>query len=259
MGCEQWRGELDVYVDGELSPTEARVVGEHLRACPSCAADALERVQMKRSVQIAGKRYTASSELRNRVAMSLAVKSLASKPRRRFSYWQILVAPALVLLIISLATNFYMGRENARRQRVYSELADLHVAALASATPVDVVSTDRHTVKPWFQGKIPFSFNLPDLQGSEFTLLGGRVTYFAQTPGAHLIYQIRKHEISVFIFQDRAFEGHGEEKASLPSGLAHALSFNVQNWSQSGLRYFVVGDVSADDIQALSKLLRNAG
>jgi anti-sigma factor RsiW len=138
-------------------------------------------------------------------------------------------------------------------------LADLHVAALASATPVDVISSDRHTVKPWFQGKIPFSFNLPELQGSQFTLLGGRVTYFAQTPGAHLIYQLRKHEISVFIFQDRAFESRGEEAADLPGGLAHALSFNVENWSQNGLRYFVVGDVSADDIQALSKLLRDAG
>jgi anti-sigma factor RsiW len=253
MGCEQWRGKLDAYVDGELDPAEARVVGEHLRACPACATDALERVQMKRALQMAGKRYTASADLRNRVA-----KSLTPKPRRHFSYWQILAAPALVLLILSLATNFYMGRENARRQSVYSELADLHVAALASATPVDVVSTDRHTVKPWFQGKIPFSFNLPELQGSAFTLLGGRVTYFAQTPGAHLIYQIRKHEISVFIFQDRAFEGRGEGTASLTAGLAHALSFNVENWSQNGLRYFVVGDVSADDIQALSKLLRDA-
>jgi anti-sigma factor RsiW len=256
MGCEQWRGRLDAYADGELDSAEARVVGEHLRTCPACAAGALERVQMKRALQMAGKRYVASAELRNRVARSLSAKSLAPKPRRHFSYWQILAAPALMLLIISLATNFYMGRENARRQRVYSELADLHVAALASATPVDVVSTDRHTVKPWFQGKIPFSFNLPELQGSEFTLLGGRVTYFAQTPGAHLIYQIRKHEISVFIFQDRVFEDQGEETAA---GLAHALSFNVENWSQNGLRYFVVGDVSADDIQALSKLLCDAG
>jgi anti-sigma factor RsiW len=259
MSCEQWRGKLDAYVDGELDPAEARVVGEHLRACAACAAGALEHVQMKRSVQMAGKRYVASAELRNRVATSLAAKSTAPKSRGHFSYWQILAAPALALLVISLATKFYMGRENAHRQRVYSELADLHVAALASATPVDVVSTDRHTVKPWFQGKIPFSFNLPELQGSQFTLLGGRVTYFAQTPGAHLIYQVRKHEISVFIFQDRAFEDRGDESASLSAGLAHALSFNVENWSQNGLRYFVVGDVSADDIQALSNLLRDAG
>jgi anti-sigma factor RsiW len=158
------------------------------------------------------------------------------------------------MLILSVAANFYLGRESARRQRVYSEIADLHVSALASATPVDVISTDRHTVKPWFEGKIPFSFNLPELQGSPFTLLGGRVTYLGQAPGAHLIYQMRKHEVSAFIFQDRA-----EETATLPSGPVHALSFNAESWTQNGLRYFVFGDVSPDDIHALSKLLRDAG
>lgn len=250
MACEQWRGKLDAYVDGELESAEGNALATHLRTCASCAADALERVQMKRSVQMAGNRYAASAELRNRI-----IKTVAPKPRKDSGWlWKILALPALSLLLLTIAVNWYVGRENARQQRVYSELADLHVATLASAAPVDVVSTDRHTVKPWFQGKIPFSFNLPELQGSEFTLVGGRVTYFAQTPGAHLIYQIRKHEISVFIFQDR-----GEETARLPSGPVHALSFNVENWTQGGLRYFVVGDVSADDIQALSKLLKAAG
>ncbi len=253
MSCEQWRGQLDAYVDGELDATGARALRDHLRACPACTADALERVQMKRAVQVAGKRYAASAELRSRIA-----KSLPPKPRRHFSYWKLVAMPALALLILVVAATFYMGRENSRRQRVYSELADLHVAALASASPLDVVSTDRHTVKPWFQGKIPFAFNLPELQGSEFTLLGGRVTYFAQTPGAHLIYQIRKHEISVFIFQERALADRGEATASLPSGAAHALSFNEESWTQDGLRYFVVGDVGAGDIQALSKLLQDA-
>jgi anti-sigma factor RsiW len=250
MACEQWREQLDSYADGELDSTQANVLVKHLPGCASCAADVLQRVQMKRSVQMAGKRYTASAEFRNRIA-----RSIAAKPsRQRGSLWQILVVPALAVLILSVGVNFYAGRESVRRQRVYSELADLHVSALASATPVDVISTDRHTVKPWFEGKIPFSFNLPELQGSPFTLLGGRVTYLGQAPGAHLIYQMRKHEVSAFIFQDRR-----EEIASLPSGPVHALSFNAESWTQNGLRYVVFGDVSPDDIHALSKLLRDAG
>ncbi|HET6176290.1 MAG TPA: zf-HC2 domain-containing protein [Candidatus Sulfotelmatobacter sp.] len=249
MACEAWRGKIDAYVDGELASADASAFSAHMRACTACAGDALERVQMKRSVAAAGKRYAPSAELRAKIA-----KSVASKPRRASGWmWKIVAVPALSVLLASVAVNWYVGRESARRQHVYSELADLHVAALASATPVDVISTDRHTVKPWFQGKIPFSFNLPELQGTDFTLLGGRVTYLAQTPGAHLIYQVRKHEISVFIFQDR-----GEETASLPSGPVHARSFNMENWTQGGLRYFVVGDIGANDIETLSKMLRAA-
>lgn len=249
MGCEEWRNKLDLYADGELSPAEASQLSAHMRSCAACAASALERVQLKRSVAVAGTRYQPSAALREKIT-----KTVAAKPRRAFGWqWRILAVPALLVLIASVAVNWYVGRESARRQRVYSELADLHVAALASATRVDVVSTDRHTVKPWFQGKIPFSFNLPELQGTEFTLLGGRVTYLAQTPGAHLIYQVRKHEISVFIFQDR-----GAETAALPSGPTQAVSFNMENWTQGGLRYFVVGDVTTGDIQALSKLLQDA-
>jgi anti-sigma factor RsiW len=250
MACERWRGRLDAYADGELGLAEANALGAHLPECPACAGEVLERVQVKRAIHFAGKRYAASTDLRNRI-----LNRVATSPRRESGwFWKILAVPALSLLILSIVVNVYTGRESARRQRVYSELADLHVAALASTAPVDVVSTDRHTVKPWFQGKIPFSFNLPELQGTEFTLRGGRVAYLAQTPGAHLIYQLRKHEISVFIFPDR-----GEQTAGLSSGPVRALSFNMENWTQSGLRYFVVGDVGAEDIRALSKLLRDAG
>jgi len=254
MACErtasrEWSGRIDAYLDGELETAEAGDVATHLRECSACAADALSRVQIKRSVQLAGKRYAGSAALRDKIA-----KNIAAKPKKETAWvWKLLAVPALSLLVLSVAVSLYVNRESGRRQRVYSELADLHVSALASATPVDVISTDRHTVKPWFQGKIPFSFNLPELQGTEFTLLGGRVTYLSQTPGAHLIYQVRKHEISVFIFQDR-----GDETASLASSPVHAMSFNVENWTQDGLRYFVVGDVAVADIEALSKLLREA-
>jgi anti-sigma factor RsiW len=249
MGCEVWRDKLDLYADGELGPAEAQELSAHVRSCAPCAAGVLERVQLKRSLAAVGTRYLPTAALREKIT-----RTVAAKPRPLFGWqWRILAAPAVLVLIVSIAVNWYVGRESARRKHVYSELADLHVVALASTTPVDVVSTDRHTVKPWFQGKIPFSFNLPELQGTEFTLLGGRVTYLAQTPGAHLIYQIRKHEISVFIFQDR-----GTDTATLPSGPTHAASFNMENWAQNGLRYFVVGDVSNGDIQALSRLLQDA-
>ncbi len=248
MACEQWRGKLDQYVDGELAPAEVQALATHLRTCAACGAEVLDRVHIKRAIHTAGRRYEPSPEFRARIA-----QSLRTEPRRGFTArWKLVLVPVLTLLIAAFWLNSYLGRERANRRRIYSELADLHVATLASATPVDVLSSDRHTVKPWFQGRIPFTFNLPELAGSEFTLLGGRVAYLQQVPGAHLIYQIRKHEISVFIFPAGA-----EEIEMLPSGAANAASFNSETWSQNGLRYFVIGDSSPQDIRALSKLLRS--
>ncbi len=251
MACESWRGQLDLYVDGELPSSEAGSLAAHLRECSGCAAEALDRVQMKRAVSAAGKRYQAPPALREKVQQSIGSRAV----RKDGGWiWRIVALPAVLLLLVSLGVGFYVERQTARRLRVYSELADLHVASLASATPVDVVSTDRHTVKPWFEGKIPFTFNLPELQGTDFTLVGGRITYLGQMPGAQLIYRLRKHEISVFIFQDR-----GQETAILPSGPVSTFSFTVASWTKNGLRYFVVGDVSTQDIESLSKLFRDAG
>jgi len=249
MPCDLWREKLDAYADGELSSADSEAVGIHLRTCPDCASAVLEGVQLKRAVSVAGKRYAPSAEFRAKMLQKIS----AEQPREKRWAWKLILVPAALVLLMAVAVNFYAERGKARRDHVYSELADLHVSTLASATPVDVISTDRHTVKPWFEGKIPFSFNLPELQATDFTLIGGRVTYLEQTPGAQLVYRMKKHEISVFIFQDR-----GEAIGSSPAPV-HQLSFNVENWTKNGLRYFVIGDVSAQDIESLSKLFRDAG
>jgi anti-sigma factor RsiW len=245
--CESWNAELDTYLDGELSEAEIRTFDAHVRNCPSCSAGALTRVQMKRAVQVAGKRFAPSAEFRRRMQ-----QKIAPKPQRSLSLGWIFAAVAAVILAVGTLTSTYLGTRSGRDQ-MFSEIADLHVTTLASSSPVDVISTDRHTVKPWFQGKIPFAFNLPELQNSEFSLLGGRMTYLDQTPGAHLMYDVRKHHISVFVFQERALPAKLENSFS-PRG----LPFNLETWSQGGLRYFVIGDASAADINSLAKLFKAA-
>jgi anti-sigma factor RsiW len=241
--CESWKAKLDTYVDGEVREDEMTTFDAHVRNCPSCSADALTRVQVKRAIQVAGKRFTPSAEFRKRMQ-----QSIAAKRQRRFRLGWMFVAAAAVILVVG--TSAYLGTRSSRDQ-VFSEVPDLHVATMASSSPVDVISTDRHTVKPWFQGKIPFSFNLPELHNSEFSLLGGRMTYLDQAPGAHLIYDLRKHHISVFVFQERSLP------ASLDNNVSpKKLPFNVETWSRGGLRYFVVGDTSAADIDSLAKLFK---
>jgi anti-sigma factor RsiW len=250
MVCESWKTQLDTYLDGELPSEEMYVFDGHVRICTSCAADALARVQMKRTVQVAGKRFTPSAEFRRRVQ-----KSIAARPLRGLARFGWMIAPAMiaVLVVAGLAVT-YVGRQRVHQEQAYSELADLHVATLASSSPVDVVSSDRHTVKPWFQGKVPFTFDLPELQNSEFSLLGGRITYLGQTPGAHLIYATRKHKISVFIFQEGSVRGRWDEG----SPVTKELSFNMETWSQGSLRYCILGDAAAADINNLAELLKRA-
>ena len=248
MVCESWKAKLDTYLDGEVPEEEMRTFDSHVRNCSSCSADALSRVQLKRAIQVAGKRFTPSAEFRKRMQQSIAVR-----PRRAFRLGWMLAAAAAMVLVAGTLTSNYLGNRSGRDQ-VFSEIADLHVATLASSAPVDVISTDRHTVKPWFQGRIPFAFNLPELQNTEFSLLGGRMTYLEQTPGAHLIYDAGKHHISVFVFQERSLPARLSDNA-LPPG---QLSFHMETWSQGGLRYFVIGDASAANIDSLAKLFKTA-
>jgi anti-sigma factor RsiW len=246
MVCESWKETLDTYLDGELSEADMRTFDTHVRSCHSCSADTLTRVQMKRAIHVAGRRFTPSAEFRRRVQ-----RSIVPKPQRSLGLGWMFALAAAVIIAVGAVTSTYVGTRSDRGQ-VFSEIADLHVATLASSSPVDVISTDRHTVKPWFQGKIPFAFDLPELQNSGFSLLGGRMTYLDQTPGAHLIYDVRKHHISVFVFQERSLRARLDENSLAPEH----LSFNMETWSQGGLRYFVIGDASAADIDNLAKLFK---
>jgi len=248
MDCDSWKAKLDIYLDGELPAEEMRAFDAHVRNCPSCAADALACVQMKRAVQVAGKQFTPSAEFRNRIR-----RKISSKPQSSFRRAWASTAAVAVILSAGVLTSNYL-RSRSAENHVFSEIADLHVETLASSSPVDVISTDRHTVKPWFQGRIPFAFNLPELQNTEFTLVGGRMTYLDQTPGAHLIYDIRKHHISVFIFPEQALRAGLGEKSENPK----QLTFNMETWGQSSLRFFVIGDTSPADIDNLAKLFKAA-
>jgi len=250
MPDDLWQPKLDQYLDSELSADEMRGMDAHLRDCPACVSDALHRLQLKRAVRVAGQRYAPSAEFRQRIEQQIAAKS---RSRRGWLWVPALVTVAVLLVAAVLAERWY---EASRSQQLLAELADLHVADLASPTPVDVISSDRHTVKPWFQGKLPFTFDLPELEATGYSLVGGRVTYLRHEPGAHLLYNIGAHHISVFIFRDRA-----EIDRLLPTrdSTRRVLSFHVESWAAGGLRYFAFSDASPEAIEGLCRLLQKAG
>jgi anti-sigma factor RsiW len=247
MHCNEDATTLAQYLDGELSPDQASTLQQHIGECPRCAAEVSELVALKRSLRAARARFTPSAEFRRKVQQQIA------KPQQ--SWWRTRFVLALATATVFLVVASVLWIQHSRRTDSFSEVADLHVGALASANPVDVVSTDRHTVKPWFQNKIPFSFNIPELTGTEFALLGGRLVYLHQQPGAQLIFNMRKHEISVLIFQKTAEIAH-----ALPtgSGIEKRNSFSVETFDAQELRFVVIGDADANEIRKLALMIKVA-
>jgi len=242
--CSQDRSALAAYLDGELPADQERLLQEHLLSCPEYAAEVAAQVRLRSAMKPAASRFASSAEFRRKVQGQIAPKR--NVPSRWL--WPVAVA-ALAMMLLAVVWN----RESTLGNQAFREVADLHVSDLASANPYDVVSSDRHTVKPWFQGKIPFAFNLPELAGSEFALLGGRLVYLHQQPAAQLVVGAGKHKISVLITQESRGSG-----TALPfsRGVAVRNSFNVETWEKNGLRFYVIGDAEQGAIHRLAQALQ---
>ncbi|MGA7245739.1 MAG: zf-HC2 domain-containing protein [Terracidiphilus sp.] len=247
MLCGQDRETLAAYLDGEVQAEKANALEQHLRTCADCAAEVASMVSLRRAMRSARTRFIPSAEFRQKIQSQVT-------PKRRcfttFGSLSVAIA-ALAMLVAALA----WVRQNAERADAFREVADLHVSDLASANPYDVVSSDRHTVKPWFQGRIPFAFNLPEFAGTEFNLLGGRLVYLHQQPAAQVVVGMRQHKISVLVVQE---SGTLASAFLISSGGGVRDSFNVETWSSHGLRFFVVGDAEKAEIQRLAQALKSA-
>lgn len=247
MLCGQDRETLAAYLDGEVQAEKANALEQHLRTCADCAAEVASMVSLRRAMRSARTRFIPSAEFRQKIQSQVTPK------RRRFTTFGSLSVAIAALAMLILAVVWM--RQSAMRADAFREVADLHVSDLASANPYDVVSSDRHTVKPWFQGRIPFAFNLPEFAGTEFTLLGGRLVYLHQQPAAQVVVGMRQHKISVVIVQE---SGAVASAFLIPNGAGVRDSFNMDTWSSHGLRYFVIGDAEKTEVQRLAQALKSA-
>ena len=132
-----------------------------------------------------------------------------------------------------------------------AQLIDQHVTMLASGNPVDIVNSSHHVVKPWFQGKLPFTFNLPELAGTNFQLIGGKEVFVNQRPAAQLLYLTGQHRVSIFIFQ-------APDAGTRSPRWNHDFSFTVSSWSADGREYYLITDGNQTEAGKLVTMFHDA-
>jgi anti-sigma factor RsiW len=240
---------LSAFIDGELPENEQTEIEQHLAACHACALRVLSATQLKAATARAGRRFAPSPEALGRLTAQLHQQPQATDRIHSMRRLTWVGLAAALLLAVSL-----IGWQQIRKTNSLSaELLDQHLGTLSSAATPQVISTDRHTVKPWFQGRLPFSFNLPDAQAlpPDTTLKGANLTYLKGQPAALLLFTIHKHQVSVFVTQ----RSGGPNLIALPGVRS---GFTIQSATTRDLQIVAVSDVNPADLDALVAVLAKA-
>ncbi len=239
MNCRELEPLLGAYFDRELDLVRSLEVETHLHECARCTAD-LRRLEALHELMAEAPYYTAPAKLTRRMAAS-------GRPgifSWRSGVWLAPVAAAALLGFVVLRTAPLPRRP---AEPLESAVVTAHVRSLQPGHLVDVPSSDRHTVKPWFTGKLDFAPRVEDLAAQGFTLVGGRLDYLGGRTVAALVYRRRQHTINVFTWPAAG----GDEAARRGS----ANGFNFVHWVHGGMDWWAVSDVSADDLAELARLL----
>jgi anti-sigma factor RsiW len=240
---------LSAFIDGELPDDEQRAIELHLAGCHACALRVLSATQLKAATARAGRRFAPSPEALARLTAQIRQQPQATARIHSIRRLMWVGLAAALLLAVSL-----VGWQQIRKTNSLSaELLDQHLSTLSSGATPQVISTDRHTVKPWFQGRLPFSFNLPDAQAlpPDTTLKGANLTYLKGQPAALLLFTIHKHQVSVFLTQ---LSG-APNLVTLPSARS---GFSIDTASTRDLQIVAVSDVNPADLDALVAVLARA-
>jgi anti-sigma factor RsiW len=263
MTCTGNAGErelqLTAYLDGELDLTSALAFERHLEECPRCAAALAAQRAMKQAIGAADLRFRPTLPQARRLRRAIGAPAAPAwwrHPRLRS------IAALLLVTVGALA-----GWNAGRRWPAALPPADIdeqvlasHLRAQLSGRPEDVASSDRHTVKPWFAGRLDYSPPVVDLAAQGFPLRGGRLDYVGGRPVAALVYQAGNHLVSVLVWPaGPQAEAAAPAGAPAPAGAAAASSrrgFQMRRWSQSGMTWWAVSDVAADHLDELVRRLR---
>jgi anti-sigma factor RsiW len=251
MTCEEAEVLLHALIDGELDAGHAREVEDHIAGCPRCATQLNAYRQMSKAVASADLRYTAPPALRRRIEAALPQTRVPNRRAvlRGFAMGSAVSAMAATGLVAIVL-------RNDDQERIESEIVSAHLRSLQAGHLTDVISTDQHTVKPWFNGKLDVSPPVVDLTALGFTLIGGRLDYVDARPIGAIVYRRRAHVINLFVAQTASSERRAAKMDTIQG-------FNIRRWSEQGLNYWAVSDLAADELaefgDKFETVMRNGG
>ena len=251
MACERADTLVHGYFDNELDALRAAEFESHLEKCPECVAalDALE--SLRSTINIAQPYEKMSPAFRKKILGDLNVKtpSVIATSRAATNWRWLAVAATFLVLIYGAWRVSSLNREDSRETLMASKIVDAHLRSLQPGHLEDVISTDQHTVKPWFDGKVDFAPPVRDFTEQGFPLQGGRLDVVDNRTVAALVYGRRKHVVNVFIWPT-------SEKDAAPR-TGSIQGYQWIDWRKQGMEFYAVSDASAPDLDQLQRLFSN--
>lgn len=253
MACREKEHLLHGYFDGELDLISSVAFEEHLKTCPDCAQDIRNQQDLRDALHSAAVYDRAPNQLEARIRASIGgpTKVAEMKPaekRRPWEQWLGIAAAVALVAIASLAL-FNTARTGKGNDLIAQEVVESHVRSLQLGHLTDVPSSDQHTVKPWFDGKIDFAPPVTDFASQGFPLVGGRLDYLDHHNVASLVYKRRAHFINVFIWPDETKTNQSPQSETIDG-------YHLIHWQQDGLKFWMISDVGQDDENQLVALIR---
>jgi anti-sigma factor RsiW len=235
--CEEMHLLIQADVDGELQPADAARVSAHVAGCPDCAAVQAELLALRTRLREEAPRYQAPDALRAKLQAELRRRGAPAPVQAKAWRWPVLAPAAGLALAACLALLVWLPGGDEMPDWIVAA----HIRALQPNHLIDVISTDQHTVKPWFDGRLPFAPPVLDLTADGFVLAGGRLDYLPGQTAATLVYRRRQHVIDLFVWPTPS-------EVDLAPSSGSREGYNFVRWRAGGMSFWAVSDLNAEEL-----------
>jgi len=241
MNCQQAKQLIGPYADGELEASAILELEKHIHDCSACALEWRNLQSLKKTLKQDPLYFTAPAELRERIKSELPAPTRAATQRPAWN-WNWLTTAISGAFAVCLALLLFVTQTRpSSEQQLAQEMVSSHVRSLMAGHATDVASTDQHTVKPWFNGKVDFSPPVKDLTPQGFPLTGGRLDYVGGRSVAALVFQRNKHIINLYVWPT-------QERDSKPTPAKPSQGYNLIHWSEGGMAFLAVSDLNQKEL-----------